>query len=89
MGVVNDIPDVPEEVPVDEYAKYWLPAGIYDVLKWVGLLGIPALAAAYSGMAAVWGWPAAGEVAQTAAIVSTAIGCLIGASEATKAKGGE
>lgn len=80
------IPDIPDDVPVGEYAKYWLPGGLYDALKWVGLLGIPACAAAYSGLAAVWGWPSAGEVAQTAAIISTGIGCLLGAAEATKSK---
>lgn len=80
------IPDIPDDVPVGEYAKYWLPGWTYDILKWVGLLCIPACAAAYSGLAAIWGWPSAGEVAQTAAIVSTAIGCLLGAAEVTKSK---
>ena len=78
------MPDIPDEVPVKEYAKYWLPGWIYDVLKWVGLLAIPACAAIYTGLASVWGWPAAGEVAQTATIVSTGIGVLLGAAEATK-----
>ena len=25
--------DIPDEVPVEEYAKYWLPGWLYDVLK--------------------------------------------------------
>lgn len=81
------MPDIPDEVPVKEYAKYWLPGWIYDVLKWVGLLAIPSCAAIYTGLASVWGWPAAGEVAQTATIVSTGIGVLLGAAEATKKAG--
>lgn len=81
------MPDIPDEVPVKEYAKYWLPGWLYDVLKWVGLLAIPACAAIYTGLASVWGWPAAGEVAQTATIVSTGIGVLLGAAEATKKTG--
>ena len=30
---------------------------VYDILKWVALICIPALTAAYVGLAAVWGWP--------------------------------
>lgn len=76
--------DIPDDVPVEGYAKYWLPGWLYDALKWVGLLAIPAAAAIYTGLASVWGWPNAGEVAQTATIVSTGIGVLLGAAEATK-----
>lgn len=76
--------DIPDDVPVEGYAKYWLPGWLYDALKWVGLLAIPAAAAIYTGLAPVWGWPNAGEVAQTATIVSTGIGVLLGAAEATK-----
>lgn len=73
--------------PMGDYAKYWLPGWLYDVLKWTGLLAVPALAATYTGLASVWGWPFAGEVAQTAAVVSTGIGVLLGAAEATKKRG--
>ena len=76
--------DIPDDVPVEGYAKYWLPGWLYDALKWVGLPAIPAAAAIYTGLASVWGWPNAGEVAQTATIVSTGIGVLLGAAEATK-----
>lgn len=79
--------DIPDDVPVEGYAKYWLPGWLYDALKWLGLLAIPAAAAIYTGLASVWGWPNAGEVAQTAAIVSTGIGVLLGAAEATKKRG--
>lgn len=79
--------DIPDDVPVEGYAKCWLPGWLYDVLKWLGLLAIPAAAAIYTGLASVWGWPNAGEVAQTAAIVSTGIGVLLGAAEATKKRG--
>lgn len=80
--------DIPDEVPVEDYARYWLPGWLYDVLKWVGLLGIPAAAAIYTGLASVWGLPYAGEAAQTATIISTGIGALLGAAEATKKRGG-
>ena len=80
----ESMPDIPDEVPMGDYARYWLPGWLYDVLKWTGLLAVPALAATYTGLASVWGWPFAGEVAQTAAVVSAGIGVLLGAAEATK-----
>ena len=33
-GVAEPI-DIPDDVPVEGYAKYWLPGWLYDVLKWV------------------------------------------------------
>ena len=55
---------------------------IYDILKWIALICIPALATAYVGLAAVWGWPYADEVAKTAAVVCTLLGALLGISTA-------
>ena len=59
-----------------------LKDGIYDVLKWVCMICIPALATAYVGLAAVWCWPYADEVAKTAAVVCTLLGALLGISTA-------
>ena len=41
-----------------------LPDKVYDVLKWVVMIVIPALTTAYVGLAAIWGWPLATEVAK-------------------------
>lgn len=60
-----------------------LPDKVYTILKWVALICIPALSAAYTGLAAIWGWPFAGEIAKTAAVICTLIGALIGISTAT------
>lgn len=54
----------------------------YDVLKWVALIGVPALAAAYADLAAVWGWPLSDEIVRTAAHVGTLLGALLGVSTA-------
>ena len=59
-----------------------LPDRIYDVLKWVTMIMIPAAATAYVGLAGVWGWPYADEVAKTAAVVCTLLGALLGISTA-------
>lgn len=59
-----------------------IPDKVYDVLKWLTLVVIPALATAYVGFAAIWGWPYADEIAKTAAVVCTLLGALLGISTA-------
>ena len=59
-----------------------LSSNLYDILKSVTMIVIPALATAYVGLAVVWGWPYADEVAKTAAVVCTLLGALLGISTA-------
>ena len=59
-----------------------LPNKVYDVLKWITMIVLPALATAYVGLAAVWGWPFADEVAKTTAVICTLLGALLGISTA-------
>ena len=60
---------------------------VYDVLNWVVMIVIPALTTAYVGLAAIWGWPYATEVAKTSAVVCTLLGALLGISTAEYRKG--
>jgi hypothetical protein len=55
---------------------------MYDILKWVTMIVLPALATAYVGLASIWGWPYADEVAKTTAVVCTLLGALLGISTA-------
>lgn len=55
---------------------------VYDVLKWVTMIVLPALATAYVGLASIWAWPYADEVAKTTAVVCTLLGALLGISTA-------
>lgn len=55
---------------------------VYDILKWLVMIAIPALTTAYVGLAGVWGWPCADDVAKTAAVVCTLLGSLLGISTA-------
>lgn len=64
-----------------------LPDKVYDVLKWIVMIVIPALATAYVGLAAIWGFPYADEVAKTAAVICTLLGALLGISTAQYNKG--
>lgn len=55
---------------------------LYDILKWITMIVLPALATAYVGLAAIWGWPFADEIAKTTAVVCTLLGALLGISTA-------
>ena len=59
-----------------------LKDSVYDVLKWVVMIVIPALTTAYVGLAAVWGWPLAEPIAKTSAIICTLLGAILGISTA-------
>lgn len=59
-----------------------LPDKIYDILKWVTMIVLPALATAYVGLSAIWGWPYADEIAKTTAVICTLLGALLGISTA-------
>lgn len=57
-----------------------LPNKVYDVLKWVVMILIPALTTLYVTLAPLWGLPYADEVAKTSAAVVTFLGAVIGVS---------
>lgn len=62
--------------------KAWLPAGLYDTLKWCTLIGLPATATLYSTLAAVWSWGFSGEVAMSVTAICTFLGVLLGLAKA-------
>ena len=55
---------------------------VYDILKWIVMIVIPALTTAYVGLSSIWGFPYAEEVAKTSAVVCTLLGALLGISTA-------
>jgi len=55
---------------------------LYDILKWVVIVVIPALTTAYVALAGIWNWPFAAEVAKTSAAVCTLLGAILGISTA-------
>ena len=59
-----------------------LSSPVYDVLKWIVMIVLPALSTAYVGLAAVWGWPLADEVAKSCSVVCVLLGALLGISTA-------
>ena len=65
--------------------EYLLPGKVYDVLKWVGLIVLPALATLVGVIGNAWGLPYCDAIVTTIAAVGTFIGAIIGASH-VKAK---
>ena len=61
----------------------------YDVLKWVALIVLPALATLYAVLSAIWGLPFGEQVPATITAVDTFLGALLGISTAKYNKVGE
>ena len=59
-----------------------IPDKVYDGLKWLCLLGLPALSTLYSSLAARWGWLYAEQISGTISDVGTFLGVIIGISSA-------
>lgn len=59
-----------------------LPDKVYDAMKWITLVCIPAFSTAFVGFASIFGWPYADEVAKASVVVCTLLGALLGISTA-------
>lgn len=55
---------------------------VYDVLKWIAQILLPALGALYFALPEIWGFPYAAEIVGTIAAVDTFLGVLLGISTA-------
>ncbi len=55
---------------------------LYDVLKWIALVVLPALSALYLGLSGIWGFPYGEQVSGTIALIDTFLGALLGISSA-------
>lgn len=49
----------------------------YDILKWIALILLPALATFYAAIAAMWGLPYTEQVVGTITAVDTLLGTLL------------
>lgn len=65
-----------------------LPDKLYNVLKWICLIALPALAVFYFTLAKIWGLPYEAEIPATINAVAVLIGALIGISQITINKEG-
>lgn len=59
---------------------------VYDVLKWVALIAMPALAILYGTLAEIWGLPFGEQIPETITAVDLFLGVVLGISNATYKK---
>lgn len=62
---------------------------VYDILKWIALIGLPALGTLYFTLAGIWHFPFAEEIVGTVTAVDTFLGIILGISTANYNKKGE
>ena len=57
-----------------------LPDHVYDILKWVAIIVMPALATVIVGLGGIWSIPYAGQLAATVTAIGVLLGALLGLS---------
>lgn len=57
-----------------------LPNKVYNALKWIALIFIPAVSSLYFGLSQIWGLPYGEQIVGTLALVETFLGALLGIS---------
>lgn len=62
---------------------------VYDVLKYVTQIGLPALGTLYFALSNIWGFPYAEQVVGTVSAIVTFLGVLLGISSAKYKKESE
>ena len=56
------------------------PDKLYDTMKWIALVVLPAIATLYGALAPTWGWPYAEQIVYTITAIDTFLGALLGIS---------
>ena len=53
---------------------------VYDVLKWIALIALPAIATLWFTVGKIWGFPYLAEIEATIVAIDTFLGALLGIS---------
>lgn len=62
---------------------------LYDILKWIAMILLPAIGTFYFALAGIWNFPYAEQVVGTITAVDTFLGALLGIASATYNKNQE
>ena len=57
-----------------------IPSKVYDVLKWVCMIVLPAIATLWFTLGKIWGFPYLAEIEATIIAIDTFLGALLGVS---------
>lgn len=60
---------------------------VYDILKYVAMIALPAVATLYAALAAAWGWSNAEQIVATITAIDTFLGTLLQISSSKYKKG--
>lgn len=50
---------------------------VYDVLKWIAMVFLPAAGALYFGLANIWGFPYAEQIVGSVSVIDTFLGAVL------------
>ena len=53
---------------------------IYDILKWIAQIVLPALGTLYFALASIWGFPYGEQIVGTITAIDTFLGAILGLS---------
>ncbi len=67
--------------------KQFLPDKVYDTLKWIALVVLPAIATLYFALAGIWGFPYGEQIVGTITAIDAFLGALLGISNVMYLKG--
>lgn len=56
---------------------------LYDAMKWIALIALPAAGTLYFALAGIWNWPFADQVVGTITAVDTFLGAVCGIASAS------
>lgn len=57
--------------------KFPFSNGVYDKLKFVALIVLPAIATLYLGLGQLWNWENSAQIAGSITLISTALGTIL------------
>lgn len=55
---------------------------VYDVLKWIAMVVLPAIGTAYAGLAVIWGFPCGEQIMGSIGIAEVFLGTVLQISSA-------
>ena len=65
-----------------------LPNKVYDVLKWIVIIVLPATGAAYTGLSQIWTLPYSSQIPAAITVICTFLGAVLCISTAEYNKDG-
>ncbi len=59
---------------------------VYDILKWITMVGLPAVTTLWLTLASIWGFPYAEPIGATLGAITVFLGAVLGISSINYAK---